>query len=374
MKIAVFHNLPGGGSVRVLSEHVEYLKSKGHDVEVFSICDKENTWVDKIFTHEQKEIFVCPPENFILRMLWIIFTLPTYHEKLAGQLNKDGYELLYVHHDKYTKSPYLLKYSKIPTLYFLHEPPREFYEPLRYFCEKPIHYLINFLRFPIKLIDRNNVKATDIIITNSKYSKGVVKKVYGRESVVCYPPITGKHKIDSLKKKQFLYIGGINKLKDPFFAFNTVKPFLNNYKMIVVGDGSKEYLKKFKRITANSNIEIITKHVTDKKLRKLYSDSIILLAPFQNEPYGLVSLEAQSFGCVPIVSDSGGLKETIKNGFTGIVTKKNEHDFNKAIREVINKNNYYQRHSSNWLKRFTPSKSFSILEKYENLLSKRRVS
>ena len=35
LKIAVFHNLPSGGAKRALYDHVKYLASSGHEVDVF---------------------------------------------------------------------------------------------------------------------------------------------------------------------------------------------------------------------------------------------------------------------------------------------------------------------------------------------------
>ncbi len=57
--------------------------------------------------------------------------------------------------------------------------------------------------------------------------------------------------------------------------------------------------------------------VSDEKLVELYQNALVTLYLALAEPFGLVSIEAQACGCPVIVSNEGGLPETIINGTTG---------------------------------------------------------
>lgn len=58
-----------------------------------------------------------------------------------------------------------------------------------------------------------------------------------------------------------------------------------------------------------------------------YQKIDICLCPAICEPFGLISIEAQAFGCIPVVAYVDGLAETIVNGKTGIgIVPSLEHD------------------------------------------------
>ena len=57
--------------------------------------------------------------------------------------------------------------------------------------------------------------------------------------------------------------------------------------------------------------------VSDEQLVELYQDALVTLYLAHAEPFGLVSIEAQASGCPVIVSNEGGLPETIVDGTTG---------------------------------------------------------
>ena len=57
--------------------------------------------------------------------------------------------------------------------------------------------------------------------------------------------------------------------------------------------------------------------VPDLELRDLYREAVATMYLAVAEPLGLVSLEAQACGCPVIVSNEGGLPETLRQGITG---------------------------------------------------------
>ena len=68
-------------------------------------------------------------------------------------------------------------------------------------------------------------------------------------------------------------------------------------------------------------------------LKKLEEASISVACSRWNEPFGRSSLEASSRGCAVIISDKGGLKETITNAI--VIKELNYINIYKSIKSLI---------------------------------------
>lgn len=333
-RIAVFHNLPGGGGIRMLKNIVNRYKNK-YKIDIFSIGEIKQKRFKGVKT---MNFLVKPWSGFLLRNIWIITVLPYIHKKLSKTIN-ENYDFAIVTHDYFTKSPYLLRYLRVKNIYLCQEPQREFYEPQSIHTTSLKEKVAYYFRLPIKFIDETNVEFADVIICNSRYSLGVIKKVYGRAGHIVYPGVNDRYFYPSKSKKEnvILCIGGINSVKDQLFLVSSLKPILDKYKLILVGQGRESYIKKVLDVGGgNSNIKILNK-VTDGELRSLYRKAMVTCMTAFREPFGLSSIESQSCG-TPVVSvDDGGTKETIVNGKTGYVVKKNADTFlNKVLLAIKN--------------------------------------
>ncbi len=87
----------------------------------------------------------------------------------------------------------------------------------------------------------------------------------------------------------------------------------SNTQLVVVGTGDSQYENMFKhyqwimpdRVSANI-------FYSDELAHKLYAASDALLMPSRFEPCGLTQLIALRYGTVPIVRETGGLKDTVE--------------------------------------------------------------
>ncbi len=114
------------------------------------------------------------------------------------------------------------------------------------------------------------------------------------------------------KKKWITFVGKLNKAKGYDLFGKAVIKILKKYKnwqAIVIGDESRKTLNfKHKRLL-NLGFQ---KH--DKVLEIFKKTSIAVACSRWDEPLGRTSLEATSRGCATIISNKGGLPETVTHG------------------------------------------------------------
>lgn len=83
-----------------------------------------------------------------------------------------------------------------------------------------------------------------------------------------------------------------------------------------------------------------TGRLPDEEVRRYMSTARFVVFPTTNEPFGLVPLEAMACGTPVIVSDSGGPKETVINGKTGLTFQSdNVADLADKMRSLWRNNN-----------------------------------
>ena len=94
----------------------------------------------------------------------------------------------------------------------------------------------------------------------------------------------------------------------------------NDIQIVVLGTGSYEYENELKNIS-NFNKEKLSVNIyfSDEMSHLIYAASDMFIMPSLFEPCGLGQLIALRYGSVPIVRETGGLKDTIKpyNKYTG---------------------------------------------------------
>ena len=170
-----------------------------------------------------------------------------------------------------------------------------------------------------KIKDRLNLMdICEKIIFNSKWSKnrfieGLDNFYSGSPKLEVVNQSTNKPKIDFTQKKKLItFVGKLNNAKgyDLFGeAIIKVLDLHKNWKAIVIGDEPREKL-----IFQHKNLDIMGFQNHNKVLNIFKKTSIAVVCSRWEEPFGRTSLEASSRGCAVIISNRGGLPETITNG------------------------------------------------------------
>tara|TARA_Y100001980_G_C14479806_1_gene258499 strand:+ start:110 stop:1033 length:924 start_codon:yes stop_codon:yes gene_type:complete len=172
----------------------------------------------------------------------------------------------------------------------------------------------------------------DRIVFNSEWSKD--KFINGldnldRESpkLIIIKQSIDKKKININKKLNIIiFVGKLNSAKGYDLFGKSIIPILDKYKewsSIVIGDEPREKIN-----FTHQRLKILGFKKHNEVLNFLEKSSIAVVCSRWEEPFGRSSLEAASRGCAVIISNRGGLKETITDGI---------------ILKTLNKKKYYRR-------------------------------
>ena len=148
--------------------------------------------------------------------------------------------------------------------------------------------------------------------TLKKFTKGLNKK-YNTDKLEVINQSTSKKIINfKNKKKIILFVGRLNASKGYDLFGKAIISVLNNnpyWKAVVIGDEPREKL-----YFNHKNLKVLGFQNHNTVLSYFKKSSIAVACSRWEEPFGRTSLEASSRGCAVIVSNKGGLPETITNG------------------------------------------------------------
>jgi len=169
------------------------------------------------------------------------------------------------------------------------------------------------------LSDYNAVIACSTKIRDYTFKKALV--IENAYDTTLFKKISGK------KAKDFIFLGRLVSDKGADMGIELLKELRKfhgkNYSLTIIGDGSEmERLKELTIYYKLSNQIRFLGFLTGEAISKELNNHRFLLVPSRwEEPFGLVALEGMACGCIPIVSDGGGLPDAA--GTAGIVFERN---------------------------------------------------
>ena len=172
--------------------------------------------------------------------------------------------------------------------------------------------LAKYFLHKIRIWDMSTVNRVDYYIANSQYIARRIKKVYGKDSTVIYPPVdVEKFKLYENKEEFYLTASRMVPYKKIDLIVETFSK--TNKKLIVIGTGpDMEKIKSF----AGDNIEFLGFASDEVLLDYMQKAKAFVFAA--EEDFGIVPVEAQACGTPVICLGKGGTKETVIDGITGI--------------------------------------------------------
>lgn len=376
MNICVFHNLPGGGGRKMINKLIVHL-SEEHNITLVQVSDDKSLFEDNLPKKiKHKKILLVSPKNYIEKLIWTFFSLKKIHKEINKKYIGRNFDICLVSHDYLTKSPYILNYLEIPSIYLCQETQREYYEPIKFHISG-IKGIINWiLRYPIKIIDKQNSTKSTIIISNSEYSKKIIDKTYNVNSEIVYPGVDENfYKPNSISKKrnEILFIGGINKTKGADVLIKSTKRMLGKYKLIMVGKGSARYIERLKQKLGNKKRYLCIKDkISDMEMKNLLCRALVLCVPSYKEPFGMVAAEASAC-CTPVVGfKEGGLPEVVIHKETGYLVNREKEKYEEGIMAAIAQSGKLGVNGRKYIKKFSWNNSFKKIDLIIRSLEKTR--
>jgi len=156
------------------------------------------------------------------------------------------------------------------------------------------------------------------IIFNSNWSKkrfleGLENKFVNSDKLVVFFQSAEKKKLNIIKykKKWITFVGKLNRAKGYDIFSKAIKKILNrhqDWKAKIIGDEKRE------KINLNhKNADILGFLNHEKTLDIFKKTSIAVACSRWEEPFGRTSLEASANGCAVVITNKGGLPETVTN-------------------------------------------------------------
>lgn len=162
--------------------------------------------------------------------------------------------------------------------------------------------------------DLKSAESVDTFVTNSRFVADRIRRIYGREATVVYPPVDVDFFKGSYEKGDYyLFAGQLIGYKRPDLAIAACVKM--GRKIVVIGNGNQRTALE-RQYAANPLVKFLGR-VSDEELKATYGGAKALVFPGL-EDFGIVPVEAQAAGTPVIAYGHGGALETVKEGETGL--------------------------------------------------------
>jgi glycosyltransferase involved in cell wall biosynthesis len=233
-----------------------------------------------------------------------------------------GAEVVIAHPCRFLQAPPLLRWLRIPSVYFCHEPRRVDYEPV---AQDSRRALTRGVYAPLyrwqRACDRAALAAATHLVTNSAYTASAIAHAYGRAAtpVALGVPAQFRPARGDGEPSHILSVGMLIPSKRHDLVIRAAARTRRRWPVVIVSPrGSREEEQRLRALARACGVDLtIEIAISDAELCRRYRRAVATLYLAEREPLGLASLEAQACGCPVVVADDGGLPETLLEGISG---------------------------------------------------------
>lgn len=170
-------------------------------------------------------------------------------------------------------------------------------------------WITKFLLHKLRLWDYRTANGVDHFVANSQFIARRIKKIYGRDATVIYPPVA-VDKFPCVEQKDDFYFTASRMV--PYKKMGLIVEAFTHMpdkRLIVIGDGGE--FKKISSIAAgHTNITLLGYQSFDVLKSHMQRAKAFLFAA--EEDFGITPVEAQACGTPVIAFGKGGVLETVR--------------------------------------------------------------
>ena len=268
-----------------------------------------------------------------------------WHAKRYYQQRLKGWAAIVI--DECNTIPFFANYYVAErSILFIHQLAREiWFFQMRW----PMSQLGYFLE-PIYL--RLLSKSLVITVSNSTRAE-LMKYGYNNDFIKIIREGTGVPVLESTSfiekfiTPTLLYLGSLRAMKRPHHvieAFIKAKSRIPELKLILAGSGKGAYFDELKNFVASSNYSdsiTFTGRVSEKEKISLLNKAHLIAVTSVKEGWGLIVTEAAARGTPAVVYDVDGLRDSVRNGISGLVTPCTPADLAEGIIHLLEDTKFY---------------------------------
>ncbi len=363
MKIAVWHNLPSGGGMRALYNHVQGLLERGHAVEAWCppTADKWHCPLKQLVQEHRIPLDWSPngKSRFYLTrgygaIIDSLRAMDRHCQQCAEEINRGDFDLLLANACMFFHVTSIARHVRLPAVIYLQEPCRWLYESLprlpwvaldapegwwrspRY-LKRWIDNLLRVqgLRTQVRE-ELASAKAFVSILVNSHFSRESILRAYGLDAKVCYLGVNTKLFANQKKPREdfVVGVGAVVPTKNIDFIIRALAYVRRpRPRLIWIGNVALDsYLEGLMKLANSKDVNFDAKlKMEDSELVGILNRAKLMVYAPRLEPLGLAPLEANACGLPVVAVAEGGVRETVIHGVNGLLV---EHDPQKMAASI----------------------------------------
>lgn len=269
-----------------------------------------------------------------------------------------------------SSSTYLAKFIKpapsVKHVCYLYAPFRLLWKPESYSAESlpTPEYASGLVKGLVPMLRKQDLQRTRVIsrlATSCRNMADEIQKVYGMPSTILYPPVEIRAEPHSRDRADY-YLSVSRLISHKRVDLAVQACVQSGRKLVVVGDGPE----RAKLENLGGDGITFTGRVSDEQLKQLYSGAKGLIFP-SYEDYGIVPLEAQTWGVPVIAYGKGGSLETVQEGVSGVFFDRQNVD---SLSEALNRfeaTSFFPEQIRQWVSGFNVDSFIEGLKKFVSI-------
>ena len=343
MRVAIVHDLPTGGAMRVLAAWLTHTEASE-----LTIYARDRRVHEFAPLPERARVIERPLHRGAspLDELRRLAQSPRAGKRLAAEVDAGAYDVVFCFASVLTQAPDVLPFLRTPSLYYAPEPLRSAYEPPELIALPPdwrgtvTRLGINPIELRRRRLDRRYIAAAHRLVTHSRFTREQLREIYGVDSDVVHLGVDSQAFTPSgeprERERYVLSVGALHPLKGHDQVIEALATLPSpRPRLVVIGDrgtseGSLRSLAQERGVTLE-----LCRGLPFPKVVELYQRAGVVACAAIREPFGLVPLEAMACATPVVAVDDGGFRETVRDGDTGLLIERNSATLGAAIARVL---------------------------------------